>query len=475
MTAQTPYQRIEIPYAPRDTPLMPGLGIHHKLETHRYAVLVAHRRFGKTVLSINHLIKMAVKCRRQHGSFVYIAPFRNQGKSIAWNYLKDYTAPFQNRVINETELSILIPSSYGDMAKLRIFGADNPDALRGQYFDCVVLDEVAQMKPDIWLKIIKPALTDRHGSALFIGTPNGVNLFSELFYYALRREAECDPEWCAMRFPADRTTLIPDADLKAAQAEDLNIYRQEYLCDFSASSQDALITLDEVQAAISRAKHIDALMHEPYPLVLGVDIARFGDDATVFFFRKGLVADEPIIYRNRSNTDVAHLLIAEIAKRHPAYVNIDSGQGTGVIDYVDENLHSSSTAINEIRFGSTALNSQRFNNRRSEMWTLMRDWIRDKGVLDVSKSAAENLKAELTAPTYTYDAASKICLEKKDAIKARLKRSPDIADALALTFAIEIAPLTEKQKQTDHYGRYTEDTSPIIQRSAREGFRPWER
>ena len=170
--------RITIPYKPRYPE------VHAALESHRFSVLVAHRRFGKTVLVINHLIKMATLCDRPRGVYAYVGPLRNQAKNVAWDYLKHYTAPLPGRVVNESELMISIPSR-GNGAKVRIFGADNPDALRGLYFDGVVLDEVAQMRPEVWEEVVRPALADRNGWAVFIGTPKGVNLFSEQYYRAV--------------------------------------------------------------------------------------------------------------------------------------------------------------------------------------------------------------------------------------------------------------------------------------------------
>ncbi|MDE7372106.1 MAG: hypothetical protein K2N07_10300, partial [Desulfovibrio sp.] len=130
--------RVEIPYKPRYPE------VHVQLAAHRFSVLVAHRRFGKTVLVVNHLIRQALLSGCPRGSYGYVAPFRNQAKLVAWDYLKHYTAPIPGRTVNESELSIGLPSNGGG-AKIRIFGADNPDALRGLYFDGVVLDEVAQM------------------------------------------------------------------------------------------------------------------------------------------------------------------------------------------------------------------------------------------------------------------------------------------------------------------------------------------
>lgn len=146
---------VKIPYWPR----YPQDEIHRRFDAHRFCVLVAHRRMGKTVLAVNHLIKRAIVDGKERGFYAYIAPFRVQAKAIAWSYLKHYTSPIPYCKINEGELSIILPNR----ATIRIFGADNPDALRGLYFDGVVMDEVAQMKPEVWGEIIRPALADRKG------------------------------------------------------------------------------------------------------------------------------------------------------------------------------------------------------------------------------------------------------------------------------------------------------------------------
>lgn len=424
--------RVVIPYTPRYPE------VHEMLESRRFCVLVAHRRFGKTVLAVNHLIRQAARSQRHAPHFGYVAPFRTQAKAVAWDYLKHFTKNFPGRKVNETELSVALPTPGGG-GRVRIFGADNPDALRGLYFDGVVLDEVAQMKPDVWEEIIQPALADRQGFAVFIGTPKGVNLFSQLYFHAVEEQAKGNPAWGAMSWPVTRTNaLAPEAveDLRKGLSEAK--YRQEMLCDFSASADDILITLDDAREALGRKA--DPELARQWPIVIGVDVARFGDDATVFFPRRGPLALAPKVMRGRSNTDVARLLAAFAGELCPAYVNIDQGQGTGVIDLVRElcpGVH-----VVEVPFGSQALDSRRYANRRAEMWTGMRDWLRAGGCLPGGETG-QALAAELTAPTYSYDASGRIRLEAKDEIRKRLKHSTDLGDALALTFAVKTPPLAE--------------------------------
>ena len=431
-------REIEIPYKPRYP------DVHEVLERTRFVVLVAHRRFGKTVLVINHLLKMALLCQRERGSFAYVGPFRNQAKAVAWDYLKAYAAPLPGIQINESELSIVLPGG----ARLRIFGADNPDALRGLYFDGIVLDEVADMKPDVWESIIQPALADRGGRALFIGTPKGVNLFSQLYFRAAELQAAGDPDWAALSFPVTATNALPPAEVERLRREQSdNVFRQEFLCDFSVSADNVLISLDEVDAAMCRPA--DFAGAEAWPLVVGVDVARFGDDATVFFRRRGLAAFPPEVMRDLSNVDVAHRLMAYIAEYRPAYVCIDQGQGTGVIDLVTELTRSQrDVSIVEVPFGSRALKPERFFNRRAEMWTSIRDWLRAGGSLPKNDA----LRAELSTPIYDYDAAGRLRLEAKEAIKERLRHSTDLADALSLTFAVPVHPDDRHVKR--RYARY---------------------
>lgn len=431
--------RIKIPYKPRYPE------VHEVLGKKRFCVLAAHRRFGKTVLAVNHLIKSAISCPKLAGHFGYVAPFRNQAKSVAWDYLKRYCRPVPGMKVNESELSISLPSAGGG-AKIRIFGADKPDALRGLYFDGIVLDEVAQMKPELWEEIAQPALADRRGFALFIGTPKGVNLFSRLYYHALREEKANNPDWAALSFPCDQTNALPKDELERLRSElSENKFRQEMLCDFTASSDDTLISLDEVNSSLGRQADLDASAN--WPLVIGVDIARFGEDATVFFPRRGLYVMSPTVLRKRSNTDVAQRLLALISELRPKMVNIDQGNGTGVIDLVRD-LAPSSVTVNEVPFGSKALEDKRYFNRRSEMWSLMRDWLRGGAALPVDKATAKILQAELSSPLYSFDAAGRIKLEAKDEIRKRLSHSTDLGDALALTFAVPVCPELANQTLT---------------------------
>lgn len=216
-------------YAPR--PLQARL--HKSLR--RFNVLVAHRRFGKTVFCINELIHAAWTCGREAPRVAYVAPLFNQAKDVAWEYLKRYTAPVVAekggaRLTNETELRVDLTNG----GRVRLYGADNPDRLRGIYLDGVVLDEYAQMHPRVWPEVIRPALADREGFAVFIGTPMGRNAFCEL--YEAARDGRAGLDWFAAMHKASETGIIRPAELEAARAtmsEDQ--YAQEFECSFEAA------------------------------------------------------------------------------------------------------------------------------------------------------------------------------------------------------------------------------------------------
>jgi hypothetical protein len=162
------------------------------------------------------------------------------------------------------------------------------------------------------------------------------------------------------------------------------------------------------------------------PRVLGVDPARFGDDRSVIFPRQGLQAFDPITFQGVDNMQLAARVAEKISSWEPDAVFIDAGAGSGVIDRLRQLGHD----VIEVPFGGKA-SDPAFLNKRAEMWFAMRDWLRSGGAIPDQVV----LKQDLGAPTYWFDAAGRKVLEPKDEIKKRIQRSPDYADALALTFA----------------------------------------
>ena len=145
----------------------------------RLACIVTHRRAGKTVACIQELQRAAIECKQVRPRFAYLSPFLKQSKAVAWDYLRAAMAPARRigASVHEGELRVDYPNG----GQVRLYGADNPDAMRGIYLDGIVLDEYADMDPRMWSEIIRPALADRQGWAVFIGTPKGRNSFFELW------------------------------------------------------------------------------------------------------------------------------------------------------------------------------------------------------------------------------------------------------------------------------------------------------
>ena len=198
------------------------------LRTQRWGVIVAHRRAGKTVACVNDLIDAALRCERPDGRYAYIAPYFAQAKDVAWNYLKRFAGPVPGVTIHEQELRV----DFANGARVRLYGADNYERLRGIYLDGVVLDEFGDMDPRAWVEVIRPALADRQGWGIFIGTPKGRNHFQAIYEQATGRPGE----WFSLMLKASESDLVDAgelADARAGMSEDQ--YNQEFECSFDAA------------------------------------------------------------------------------------------------------------------------------------------------------------------------------------------------------------------------------------------------
>ena len=435
-------QVILISYVPRPVQRT----IHAALETHRFCVLVTHRQLGKTVCAVNHLIKMAICNPHKYSRYFYVAPFLKQAKLIAWDYLKRYTRDIPQVKVLEAELCVQLPNG----ARIWVCGADNPDAMRGTYADGVVLDEYAQIKPDVFVEIIRPMLLSREGWAVFMGTPKGQNAFFELFNQA-QKNAKVEPAvWWVGVFRADESGVISPEELTRLRAETPElIFRQEYLCDFAASAENILIPIDYVLQACHREISSDQLYDAPK--VMGVDPARFGADRSVIFCRQGRRAFAPLVFTKLDNMTLAARVACEIERFHPDAIFIDAGCGGGVIDRVRQLGYSN---VIEVPFGGSASRPNQYANKRAEMWHEMAQWIKTEGVIP----NLPDLKADLCQVCYDYDALGRLRLESKEKIKERTGKSPDLADALALTFAAPVCTYTRR----NHFPEFAQSEYDVV-------------
>lgn len=218
----------------------------------RWACVVAHRRAGKTVACIQDIVKRAIEHKGREPRFAYIAPTYTQAKDVAWSYLKEFTAAIPGVEKSESELSVTLPHN---KARIRLYGAENYDRLRGLYLDGAIIDEAGDQDPRAWNEVIRPALSDRKGWATFIGTPKGRNSFYDWFV-----ESQKNNDWFSLRLRASETGIIDRfelADAKASMTEEA--YQQEYETSFEAAIRGAYyakdITLAEQSGRITGVPH----------------------------------------------------------------------------------------------------------------------------------------------------------------------------------------------------------------------------
>lgn len=250
-------------------PRQPFKDFHNRSQ--RWAVLVCHRRAGKTVACVAELVLSALFTTKQDARFAYVCPQYNQAKDVAWLYIKRLTADIPGVQYNESELRADLPNG----ARIRLYGADNPDRLRGLYLDGVILDEFADMRSSVWGEVVRPMLADRKGWAVFIGTPKGHNEFYDAYQYAVS-----SPDWFTLMLRASSSGLIDDAELmdaKRGMTDDQ--FAQEFECSFEAAIAGAYYSKDIVGEQITDVPYDKAL-----PVYTAWDIG-YSDDTAIWFYQ----------------------------------------------------------------------------------------------------------------------------------------------------------------------------------------------
>jgi hypothetical protein len=216
-------------YVPR-TPLHNR--IHQSLK--RYNVLVCHRGFGKTHLTIGEAIDQGlVRNKNPNPRYAYVAPTYKQAENIAWDVLKTYTNEHPLFKSNEQKLRVEIERpQYNDKFQINLLGSDNPDSIRGVHLDGVIIDEFALCAPNVWSEVVSPAIVQKKGWVIFIGTPKGMNHFYDILKIAQKNEHE----WYWTIQKASETGLIDDQELASIRSRmSQDEYDQEMECSFSAA------------------------------------------------------------------------------------------------------------------------------------------------------------------------------------------------------------------------------------------------
>jgi len=258
-----------VQYVPREQ----FLSFHSRDQ--RWSVLVCHRRAGKTVAAINDVIGRALHTKKPFAQYAYMAPYFSQAKRVAFDYLLRYTRGMRTAV-NIAELTVTLVNG----AKIFLFGADNPDSLRGIYLDGAVLDEPAAMHARVFTEVVRPLLADRQGWCVFIGTPAGKNEF-----WRIREEARLNPErWFYMELKASTSHLLPQEELDDARrimSEDE--YAQEFECSFEAAIRGSYY--GKVLNEAMQAGRIADIAHDPsLPVHVAMDLG-YTDSTAVWMWQ----------------------------------------------------------------------------------------------------------------------------------------------------------------------------------------------
>lgn len=293
-------------YKPR--PFQQYLHSHMK----RFNVIVAHRRFGKTMFTINEMLDKGFNNRDwKNPQYAYIGPSYGQVKRIAWDYLKEAVKDYPNKVINEAELRVDCFRE-DDRVRFMLLSGETPGSLRGIYLDGVVLDEFAEMDPTVWSQVVRPALSDRMGWAIFIGTPKGMNAFYEVYQHGLKADG-----WSSHIFKASQTHVVAETELRDARA---TMSEEEYDQEFECSFQAALVGayFGKQMKALEDSNKIKDVPYDP-----GLRVDTWWDlgigDATAIWFTQSLGSEHRVIdYYEASGQDLAHY-VHTLQNKHYIY------------------------------------------------------------------------------------------------------------------------------------------------------------
>lgn len=405
---------------------------------------VWHRRAGKDSVALN---LTARDMFRRVGTYWHLFPEQTQARRAIWNgidrdgrrILDQFLPPPVRRRISAQEM--LIETVNGSVWQMA--GSDNYDSLVGSNPVGVVFSEWSLANPEAW-EYIRPILVENDGWALFIYTPRGRNHGHATYLQALD-----SPAWFCERLTVEDTGLIRpeliEEERRCGMSEAK--IRQEFHCSFEAANDEQLIPQDLVLAAMAREVTVEAFDEK----VIGVDVARFGADHSVLYFRHGRDG-APISYERHAGWDTMRLAarVADwILRWQPDGVFVDDGGvGGGVVDRLHQLGFRSVRGVNFGGRSDASRTGEKAANKRCEMWLTARSWL-ESGSLP----ADDRLIAELTAPMFSYNAQNAIVLEAKDEMRRRGVASPDVADAFALTFAYPVVGRAEEAFEPVAMGR----------------------
>jgi hypothetical protein len=443
--------------------------------------LICTRRWGKTVLACMKLTDSALEIanRRKQPKFAYIAPQKEQARELTWPIFKEFLWPLVERgfaKINDQSMEVHFLNSRGKpWAQIKLYGADKGGAepIRGNYLDGAVLDEGDQIDfPKIYREIVRPTLSDTDGWLLVTGTIRGKG-----HLYNLYQDNRDNDSWnigvykfedCWMDLPAycrqdaESKLWVPAQDKYDEVRDDYknapNAYAREYQCDWNADGNDPLIPNRILDPAMGR--HIAEDQYSFAAVVLGVDVAGEGPDSHTICRRQGNASFPIIEIKDANEMELADIVARHIDKYQADMCFIDhtGGYGAGTLARLRQLGY---TRVQGINFGSKPADPH-YSNKRTEMYHEVRDWLEAGGCLPKDGT----LEQELSILSCVETMSGKAMLMKKDDIREIIGRSPDRADALALTFASPVKPQGHVLQARNHKTAASTGYNPLKRRQA---------
>ena len=371
--------------------------------------------FADSLLLKGRQQKLFIACLREIQESIKDSVYKLLCDRIALYELNDYQI-FENRIENTLTGTKFI------FRGLRDQDVQHIKSLEG--VDIAWIEEAQTISKKSW-EILEPTIR-KDGSEIWI---------------SMNREQENDALWIALAAHPDDRTLVRKVNYMDNPFCPEEIKIQAEKCKNMSPDDYAHIWLGEpvrqgntklISSDLVRKAFVSTMLSSTSPLVIGLDVARFGDDETVFCFRRGRWCIKFQSYQKLDNVEVANLATNFIREYQPHRLFLDiGGQGAGVYDILKD--RGFGEIIRGVYFGEKAINDERYFNRRAEMWDGIQAWLASSPQVQLPQN--EDVFNELTGVNKKYDRRGRLQLEEKDEIKKRLGRSPDKADALALTFA----------------------------------------
>ena len=371
--------------------------------------------FADSLLLKGRQQKLLIACLREIQDSIKDSVYKLLCDRIALYELNDYQI-YENRIENNITGSRFIFKGLRDQDVQHI------KSLEG--VDIAWIEEAQTISKRSW-EILEPTIR-KDGSEIWI---------------SMNRELENDPLWVMIAAHPDERTLVRRVNYTDNPFCPKEIKIQAEKCRLNSPDDYPHIWLGEpirqghtklISSELVRKAFAQTILSSSSPLIIGLDVARFGDDSTVFCFRQGRLCLKFLSYEKLDNVAVANVATSFIKDYQPHRIFMDiGGQGAGVYDILKD--RGFREVIRGVYFGEKAINEERYFNRRAEMWDSVQAWLASSPQVQLPQD--ESLFDELTGINKKYDRRGRLQLEEKDEIKKRLGRSPDKADALALTFA----------------------------------------